>query len=138
MQHKHIFIATSKTDVDLAFVHGIISESYWGKGRTAAQMQKLIEHSLNFSLFLDKKQIGYARLATDYGQFAYVMDVIICPAHQRKGYGLILMQSILAHDLLKDVKTWRLATEDAQALYLKCGFKLSEKPQNLMELKRDE
>ena len=48
-----------------------------------------------------------------------------------------LMNEIMNHTQLKNVKTWKLATSDAHGLYKKYGFDSLENPQNLMERKRN-
>lgn len=129
-----IEISTEKNRLDLSLITGFISNSYWAKGRTKDEMERLIENSLNFGVYLDEKQIGYARLVTDYGQFAYMMDVFILEKYSGKGYAKQLMEFVLNHQLLSDVKVWRLATADAHELYKKFGFKPLKNPEKLMEL----
>jgi len=97
-------------------------------------MQILVNNSLNFGVFLNDVQIGYARVVTDYGQFAYLMDVFITEQHQGKGFSKILMNFIMNYQEFKDVKVWRLATSDAYKLYEKFGFQQLKNPEKLMEL----
>ncbi|ASS49119.1 MAG: GNAT family N-acetyltransferase [Candidatus Fluviicola riflensis] len=127
-------INTDKNRLDLHFIHGFISNSYWGKDRTIDAMQMCIDNSLNFGVYLSDKQIGYARVVTDYAQFAYIMDVFIDENHRDKGYSVALMKFIMECEALKNIKVWRLATADAHGLYKKFGFEALEKPENLMEL----
>lgn len=97
-------------------------------------MQVCIDNSLCFGVYLGEKQIGFARVLTDFGQFAYLMDVFITPEFQGKGYALELMQFILSLESLQHVKIWRLASSDARGLYEKLGFTALAKPENMMEL----
>lgn len=133
---ENLIITSDKDKLDLEFITGFISQSYWAKGRSRETMQTCIDHSLNFGVFLDEKQIGYARVVTDYAQFAYLMDVFIDKAYQGKGYSRILMAHILETETLKAVKVWRLATSDAHGLYRKFGFTELANPEKLMELVR--
>ena len=133
---ENLIITSDKEKLDLEFITGFISQSYWAKDRTLEMMQKCIDNSMNFGVFLDGRQIGYARVVTDYVQFAYLMDVFIDKTHQGKGYSKILMAHILETELLKAVKVWRLATSDAHELYRKFGFKELANPEKLMELVR--
>ncbi|MNJ88928.1 hypothetical protein D3C87_64870 [compost metagenome] len=133
---ENLFITSDKEKLDLKFITGFISQSYWAKERTLEMMQKCIDNSLNFGIFLDGKQVGYARVVTDYVQFAYLMDVFIDKVNQGKGYSGILMEHILQTESLKGVKVWRLATSDAHGLYRKFGFTELKKPENMMELIR--
>lgn len=133
---ENLIITSDKNQLDLEFITAFIAQSYWAKDRTEETMQTLIDNSLNFGVFLNDKQIGFARVVTDYGQFAYLMDVFIDKEHQGKGYSKILMKHILEHESLKNVKVWRLATSDAHELYRKFGFTELSKPENMMELMR--
>lgn len=131
---ENLSITSDKDQLDIEFITAFIAQSYWAEGRTVETMQTLIDNSLNFGVFLNNKQIGFARIVTDYAQFAYLMDVFIDPKHQGKGYSKILMKSILENESLKNVKVWRLATSDAHELYRKFGFTGLSKPENMMEL----
>lgn len=133
---ENLIITSDKEQLDLEFITDFISQSYWAKDRSPETMQTCIDNSLNFGMFLDEKQIGYARVVTDYAQFAYLMDVFIDQAHQGKGYSKRLMAHILETGSLKAVKVWRLATSDAHELYRKFGFKELANPEKLMELVR--
>lgn len=133
---EKLIITSDKNQLDIEFITAFISKTYWAKDRTSQMMQICIDHSLNFGVYLNKKQIGYARVVTDYVQFAYIMDVFIDEAHQGKGFSKELMQFILTDESLKAVKVWRLATADAHELYRKFGFTELSKPENMMELMR--
>lgn len=131
---ENLIITSDKNQLDLEFITAFIAQTYWAKDRTLETMQTCIDNSLNFGVFLDGKQIGYARVVTDYAQFAYLMDVFIAKEYQGKGYSKMLMKHILENELLKNVKVWRLATSDAHELYRQFGFTELSKPENMMEL----
>jgi GNAT superfamily N-acetyltransferase len=131
-----IEIDTDKNRLNVSFIHTFISNSYWAAGRSIENVKTGIDHSLNFGVYLDGKQIGYARLVTDYIQFAYLMDVFIEEQHRGKGYSKQLMKYILELEALSAVKVWRLATTDAQGLYAQFGFRPLAHPEKQMELVR--
>jgi len=131
-----IHISTASDLLNREFIHAYISRSYWAEGRSAEDMNACIANSVNFGIYIDGIQIGYARVVTDTIQFAYLMDVFIDEAHKGKGYSKQLMEFILECDELKKVKGWRLATRDAHGLYKQFGFKPLSKPENMMELMR--
>lgn len=133
---ENLIITSDKHQLDIEYITAFIAQTYWAKDRNLETMQTCVDNSLNFGVFLDKKQIGYARVVTDYAQFAYLLDVFIDENHQGLGYSKILMKHILENELLKNVKVWRLATSDAHELYRKFGFTELEKPENMMELVR--
>lgn len=128
-----ITISTDKNQLDINFIHVFISNTYWAKGRTIAEVKTCIDNSLNFGIYLNNQQIGYARVVTDNVAFAYLMDVFIIEQHQKQGYSTQLMEFILNYSELKSIKVWRLATTDAHYLYQKFGFTALKSPEKMME-----
>ena len=128
-----IVISSEKMKLNVDFIYTFISKSYWAKGRTLETMQTCIDNSLNFGMYLDDQQIGYARIATDFGQFAYIMDLFISENYRGKGYSKKLMKAIMNSEKLKTINVWRLATHDAHKLYEQFGFKAIDAPEKLME-----
>ena len=130
-------ISTDKTKLDLQVIHQYLStESYWAQGRSLETIVKSIENSLCFGVYLEGKQIGFARVVTDYAVFAWVMDVFILPDYRGRGYSKKLMQAMVSHDKLQNLKRWGLGTDDAHGLYAQFGFTPLSKPENMMERKR--
>lgn len=130
---EKIEINTSPENLDVNFINNFISNSYWAKGRTVDEMKICINNSLNFGVYLNHQQIGYARVVTDYFQFAYIMDLFIDDAHRGNGYSKILMKYILEFESVKKIKVWRLSTTNAQWLYEKFGFTKLAAPEKIME-----
>jgi GNAT superfamily N-acetyltransferase len=131
-----VIISTDPSKLDITFIHGFLTKSYWAKGRSLAEVQTCIDNSCNFGVYLDGRQVGYARVVTDTVVFAYLMDLFIDPLYQNKGLATQLIDRILCDPELCAVKTWRLATSDAHGLYRKFGFRELEKPHNMMEFKK--
>ncbi|HYQ58683.1 MAG TPA: GNAT family N-acetyltransferase [Draconibacterium sp.] len=130
-----IEISTDKEKLDIRIIHNYLChESYWAKGRTMETVRCSIENSLCFGVFLDKKQVGFARVVTDYAVFAWLLDVFILSGYQGKGYGKKLMQTIMAHKDLQGLRRWGLGTDDAHGLYKQFGFAELQKPGNMMEI----
>ena len=50
----------------------------------------------------NNKQIGFARVVTDYSTICYILDVVIDEAYRDMGIGTKLMKTILENDDLKD------------------------------------
>lgn len=133
---EKLIISTEKSLLDPEYITTVLSQTYWAKGRSLETVKTCIEHSINFGVYLEGKQIGYARVVTDYAQFAYILDVFIDEKHRGLGYSKLLMNDLLEHEALSGVKVLRLATSDAHELYRKFGFKELSKPENMMELFR--
>jgi len=128
-----ISVSTDKNKLDIPFIQHFLKDIYWAAGRTMEEVQTSIDHSFCFGIYLDEKQIGFARVITDYVVFAYMMDVFITEEHRGKGYSSILIDAMMKEPQLKQVKIWRLATADAHFLYEKFGFRLLAKPERMME-----
>jgi GNAT superfamily N-acetyltransferase len=131
-----IEIDSNPQRLNLHFIHQFISNTYWAMGRSEATMQMCIDHSFNYGLYLDDLQIGFARVVSDLGQFAYLMDVFVDEKYRGNGYAKLLMEHILYDEKYKQVKIWRLATTDAHGLYQKLGFTGLAHPEKMMELMR--
>ncbi len=131
-----IEISTDKNKLDLNIIFNYLSkDSYWAQNRSIETIKKSIENSLCFGVYKNNTQIGFARIVTDYSIFAWVMDVFILPKYQGKGYGKQLMNTIMNHDQLQNLKRWGLNTNDAHGLYSQFGFKQLSDPKIMMELK---
>ena len=128
------FISDNKDLLDIGFIHFELSNSYWAKNIPIELVQKSIAHSLCFGVYKDKKQIGFARVISDYATFGYLCDVIIAQEEQGKGAGKMLMEFILKHPDLKGLRRFMLATRDAHTLYTKYGFTKLQNPDRIMEI----
>ncbi|HKI88378.1 MAG TPA: GNAT family N-acetyltransferase [Draconibacterium sp.] len=135
MQNQ-IQISTDKSRLDIQLIHKFLAEkSYWANGRSIDTVKRSIDNSLCFGVYLEGKQIGFARVVSDFAVFAWLLDVFILPKQRGKGYGKKLMAIIMAHDQLQNLQRWGLGTDDAHGLYAQFGFTPLQKPQNMMEIK---
>jgi N-acetylglutamate synthase-like GNAT family acetyltransferase len=127
-------ISTDTTKLDNALIHKYLSEeSYWAKNIPFEIVQQSIENSLNFGVFHDNKQVGFARIISDYTTFAYLADVFILPYFRGKGLSKWLLDSINAHPNLQNLRRWMLMTQDAQRLYAQKGWNVAKYPERVME-----
>lgn len=128
-----ITVSSDKAKLDVPFIQNFLKDVYWAAGRTIDEVQKTIDSSFCFGIYLDEKQIGFCRLITDYIVFAYVMDVFIIEEQRGNGYSSILINAMMTEPELQQVKIWRLATSDAHFLYKKFGFAALAHPEKMME-----
>ena len=113
-----IEISTDRNRLDLAYVHRYLSEEcYWALGRSRAIVEKSIANSLCFGVYAGDRQIGFARVVTDYATFAWLCDVFIDDAHRGQGLGKRLVETVVAHPELQGLRNFILATRDAHELY---------------------
>jgi GNAT superfamily N-acetyltransferase len=127
-------ISTDKTRLDLAMIHDFLANcSYWAAGIPFPVMKKSIENSLCFGVYHQGKQVGFARVVTDYATTAYVGDVFIIESYRGRGLGKRLVKTIVDHPELEGLRLWFLGTKDAHDLYRKYGFKKVAETPTAME-----
>ena len=126
-------ISTDKNRLDLTRVHGYLTTSYWAAGIPFEVVKKSIEHSLNFGVYYGERQVGFARVITDYATFAYIGDVFILEEFRGRGLSKWLMEVIADHPELQGLRRWLLLTRDAHGLYEKTGFIKPKMPERYME-----
>ena len=129
-------VSTDPALIELAVVHGFLSECYWAKGIPRDVVARSIENSLCFGVYADGKQIGFARVISDYATYAYIGDVFVIDSFRGRGLGKWLMECVMQHPRLQGLRRWSLVTRDAHGLYSKLGFEPLKRPQNYMELHR--
>jgi len=133
-QRGEYTISTDDNRLDIPLIHDFISkQSYWGQGRAVAVVQRSLDHSLNFGLYRGDKQVGFARVVTDFATFAWVADVFVIAEERGLGLSKWLMEVILGHPRLQGFRRWVLATKDAHSLYARYGFIPLHRPERWME-----
>lgn len=129
--------SSDRTRVDVDYVHQVVStQLYWAKGIPFDVVKRSIENSFCFGIYTDSRQVGFARLVTDYATFAYLADVFIDEAYRGQGLSKRLMEFIFSIEELKIFRRMVLVTRDAHTLYERFGFEPLKSPQNYMELHR--
>ena len=127
-------ITTDPSRLDLDVIHGFLAGSYWAAGIPRELVERAVRHSLCFGAFDGDRQVGFARVVSDYATFAYVSDVFVLPSHRARGAGKQLMAAVLAHPDLQGLRRWTLFTRDAHGLYRHYGFGEARYPERLMEI----
>lgn len=128
-------ISTEKNRIDLKAVHSFLStEAYWCIGIPFERVQKAVENSLNFGLYHLDRQIGFARIISDYATIAYLGDVYVLPEYRGKGLSKWMMETIMTHPELQGLRRWILLTGDAHGLYRQFGWVDVASPDKWMEL----
>ena len=127
-------ISTDPSHLDVDAIAEMLERSYWAKGRSREKTERALANSLVFSLYDGEKQIGIARIITDYAIFAYLCDVFIHEDYRARGLGKWLMETVKSHPDLQGLRRWLLATHDAHGLYQQYGWMPLENPNNWMEI----
>ena|SRR5258706_11982215 len=136
-QRGDFTISTDVGRLDVDYIHDYLArQSYWAKDIPREVVERSLRQSLCFGLYHGVKQIGLARVITDYATFGYLADVFVDEAHRGSGLGTWLIGCVLTHPSLPGLRRIMLITKDAHALYRKFGFGEVAEPQKLMEIRR--
>lgn len=133
-QRNEYSISTDRSKLDLQLIHSFLKNSYWAQNISYVKVKKSVENSLCFGLYEKGKQIGFARVITDYSRIAYLADVFVLESHRGLGLGKWLLETLLEHPDLQGLSKWILVTKDAHGLYHKYGFKNLRAPETYMEI----
>jgi len=122
-QRGEFTLSSEKSRLDVAALHEYLSKTaYWALGRSYEAVVKSIEHSLCFGIYTgDGRQVGFARVVTDYATFAWLCDVFVLENYRGKGLGKWLVEAVVSHPNLQGLKRILLATRDAHELYRRYG-----------------
>jgi len=130
-------ISTEPARLDLNVIYGFLTNCYWAKGIPREIVARSIEHSLCFGVYDGSgAQVGFARVVSDFATVAYLGDVFILESHSGRGLSKWLMECMMRHSALQNLRRWILLTRDAHGLYAQFGFAPVSSPERYMELHR--
>ena len=135
-RRERFTISTDPARLDIDAVCDFLTRAYWANTRPRERTERAIQNSLVFGVYEGERQIGLARVVTDYSIFAYLCDVFIHEDYRAHGLGKWLIQTIVDHPDLKDMRRWVLVTNDAHGLYKQFGFTSIEDPEHWMQMFR--
>ncbi|WP_299349311.1 GNAT family N-acetyltransferase [uncultured Shimia sp.] len=122
-------------EFDLDKVIAFIQSSYWGNGRSRADILTSFDNSAIVGMFDGDRQVGMARAVSDGVFHTYVFDLFVFEEFRGHGFSKDLMTALLEHPDLENVTGWMLSTRDAHGLYHKYGFQPVD-PDRTMWMKR--
>ena len=132
--HRDGFLlSTDPSLVDVDAICDFLSRAYWAQNRPREVIELSLQNSLVFGIYDGKRQVGLARIVTDYATFAWLCDVFIHEDFRGRGFGKWLMESIISHPKLHGLRRYILATRDAHGLYSQYGFTPMKNPERWME-----
>lgn len=131
--HRDQFtISTDPNKLDVDAIADMLTRAYWAKGRTREMIARYVQHSLTFGVYDGNRQIGLARVVSDYTTFAWLCDVFIHEDYRGHGIGKWLIETVHSHPDLQGLRRWMLATRDAHGLYEQFGWTLIDHPERWM------
>lgn len=107
-------------------LHALYQNEWWSHDRTVEQTQKAIAgSSLNFG-FVNRdtdELVAYTRVLSDFVLKAIISDVIVRPDFRNHGLGARLMEAVLSHPALAEVKRFELSClPEMEPFYARWGF----------------
>jgi GNAT superfamily N-acetyltransferase len=129
-------ISTAPERLDLDAIHAYLVRSYWAEGIPKSIVERSLRGSLCFGLYKGSAQVGFARVISDRATFAYLCDVYVLEEERGKGLAKWLLETLLEHPDLANLRRFVLATRDAHGLYARYGFTPLARPHIFMEIAR--
>lgn len=108
-----------------------ILDSVEWKNSSIRLLKKSLYNDINVKYIIDNKTVGMARFVTDGGYAGLLMDVVVMPEYQGKGYGRVLINSLLEYEKgqLEDGEEMMIQLLSApvkQSFYNSFGFKVKK------------
>ena len=135
-RRDNFLISTDDDRLDLDAIVSFLARAYWARGRPRERTERALKNSLVFGMYDGARQIGLARVVTDYAIFAYLCDVFIHEDYRGRGLGKWLIETVMNHPDLQGLRRWTLATRDAHGLYSQFGWGPPPNPEGWMEILR--
>src|SRR5215207_9163850 len=133
--HRDQFtISTDPARLDIDTICDFLTRAYWADTRPRERTERAIQNSLVFGVYEGEKQIGIARVVSDYSIVAYLCDVFIHEDYRVYGLGKWLIETVMSHPDLQGLRRWTLVTRDAYGLYKQYGFEPLADPNGWMEI----
>src|SRR5947207_3356320 len=103
---NHFLIIDQLNAKQVSQLHDLFKQMWWTKDRSMEEISTMLNLSMSFGVVESdtKDLIGYARVLTDEIKYAFIFDVMLVDYHRGKGIGKMVMDAIIAHPRLKNVK----------------------------------
>jgi len=108
------------------------NNTFWAKNRTIKDLKKCLANSdVIVSLWVGNEIVGFGRALTDGIYRGVLWDIVIDQNYQGKGFGKLIVQSLLSSKKIKNTKKLYLMTTNKKLFYSQLNFK-EVKSQNLL------
>ena len=100
------------------------NNTFWAKNRTIKDLKKCLANSeVIVSLWVGNEIVGFGRALTDGIYRGVLWDIVIDQNHQGKGFGKLIVNSLLSSKKIKNTKKVYLMTTNKKLFYYKLDFK---------------
>ena len=99
------------------------NNAFWAKNRTINDLKKCLAKSdVVISIWVDKEIVGFGRALTDGIYRGVLWDIVIDQNHQGKGFGKLVVNSLLSSKEIKNTKKIYLMTTNKKLFYSQMDF----------------
>ena len=100
------------------------NNTFWAKNRTIKDLKKCLANSdVIVSLWVGKEIVGFGRALTDGIYRGVLWDIVIDQNYQGKGFGKLIVKSLLSSKKIKNTKKLYLMTTNKKLFYSQMDFK---------------
>lgn len=122
MYFNDYLISDEKELLQLDKIYQLLSTTYWAYNRDKKTIQESIDNSICFGVFKNNVQIGFARCVTDYSVIYWLCDVIIEDNYRGNGIGKKLIECVVTHEKLKNLRGILSSNDKHRKFYEQFGF----------------
>ena len=100
------------------------NNAFWAKNRTVNGLKKCLGNSdVIVSLWVGNEIVGFGRALTDGIYRGVLWDIVIDQNYQGKGFGKLIVKSLLSSKKIKNTKKLYLMTTNKKLFYSQLDFK---------------
>tara|TARA_A100001035_G_C27481653_1_gene363504 strand:+ start:49 stop:504 length:456 start_codon:yes stop_codon:yes gene_type:complete len=100
------------------------NNTFWARNRTIKNLKKCLANSdVIVSLWVDDEIVGFGRALTDGIYRGVLWDIVIDKNYQGKGFGKLIVKSLLSSKKIKNTKKLYLMTTNKKFFYSQLDFK---------------
>ena len=100
------------------------NNTFWAKNRTIKDLKKCLANSdVIVSLWVRDEIVGFGRALTDEIYRSVLWDIVIDQNYQGKGFGKLIVKSLLSSKKIKNTKKLYLMTTNKKLFYSQLDFK---------------
>lgn len=120
-------VSTDPDKLDLSRTLGWLRDTPWARSFTMERLRIAVANSLCVGAYLERGQVGFARLVTDHATFGYLTDVYVDSEHRGRGLAHEMSGALLGHESVASVDHFALIASGAAArrVYEGIGFSAS-------------
>ena len=94
--HKdNLLISTDPGLLDVDAICDFLSRPYWAQNRPREIIELSLQHSLVFGVYDGSRQVGLARIVTDYAAFAWLCVVFVHEDYRETAKGMLFITLVL-------------------------------------------